>query len=117
MKRKQARTREITKTEWNDFCDEFSRQHQGWLTNVEIDGAIKVKESPFQKLGLARDGRQTKISIMIDGKTRKPLKHVVDGATHLWVEQDKGGNDQGLQIEAKGGAKTIVRFINSPHSR
>ncbi|MBI5030844.1 MAG: DUF5335 family protein [Chloroflexi bacterium] len=117
MKRTKVVTREIPKTEWNDFCNEFSRRHQGWLANVEINGEVKIKESPFKKISLSKDGRQTKAAIVIDGQARKSVKHTVDGVALLRLEQDKAGNDQGLTVETKSGAKTILRFINSAFSR
>ena len=117
MKRTKPVTRDITPKDWNNFCDEFSREHQSWLANVDVDGEIKTKESPFKKISVTKAGKQTKIAIVLDGQSRKSIKYTVDGATHLRVEQDKAGNDQGLEVGTKSGAKTIVRFINSPLSR
>ncbi|MCX6619466.1 MAG: DUF5335 family protein, partial [Acidobacteria bacterium] len=27
---------EIPREQWKDFCDEFSKQHEGWLVSVEV---------------------------------------------------------------------------------
>lgn len=33
------KTRKIPQTEWLDFFNRFSRQHQGWIIDLEVFGA------------------------------------------------------------------------------
>ncbi|TMG94562.1 MAG: hypothetical protein E6H73_07205, partial [Betaproteobacteria bacterium] len=54
-------TQDIPRTEWPAFLDTFSRQHQGWLTTVEVVATglgvhREVREKPLT--GISEDRKR-----------------------------------------------------------
>jgi hypothetical protein len=111
-------TREIPKDEWQEFCDAFSRLHQGWLADLQVEGQditqrFEARGLPFEGISYSEKGSdKNEISISINRDVDDHLTHFVVNPTHLHIEQSDDGVDQGLAIESRDGEKTIVHLIN-----
>jgi hypothetical protein len=109
---------EIPKEEWQEFCDSFSRLHRGWLADVliigqNIDHKFAAKGLPFQGIScLSKGTEKNEISIFMDRDMQDNITHDVSNPSHLRIDQDENGIHRGLEVEAKDGQKTILRFLH-----
>jgi hypothetical protein len=110
-------TREIRRDEWMAFFDSFSRQHESWLTTLEVLGAdvgaqIEASERPLVGItaDLHPDGQQDLVSIFIGGTAGDHLAHLIHRPTHVRLKETDEGAHEVLQIESDTGATTLLRF-------
>lgn len=114
-----TRTREIPQSEWNSFFDLFSRQHEGWLTTLEILGKDigaqrEANELPLEGVSLVSGGEESEaISIDLGSTASDHVSHFVSEPTHVWLEQTTGGTAASLEIEETDGTQTLLRFRSS----
>ncbi|MCL5746351.1 MAG: DUF5335 domain-containing protein [Acidobacteria bacterium] len=111
-----TRTQEIEKHQWVSFLDNFSREHEGWRVNIEVEdpsmgSQVQSQDMPLQGISadIKRAGEQD-ISIIVGREHNPALTHIILRATHLWLMQTEGGTEEALQIESAGGETTILRF-------
>ena len=108
--------REIPRAEWAEFLDTFSRQHEGWLVNVEVLSAevgaqVEAEEKPLEGITAElRGGGGDSISITVGRTPAGRVTHNIQAPTHVRVEQAESGADMALQIESSGGTTTLVRL-------
>src|SRR5688500_10362723 len=109
-------TREIPRSEWPAFFDSFSRQHDGWLSTIEVLGTdfgaqIEAHEQPLAGVTAdLRGGDQDVVSILIGTAPDKHIAHMIHAPTHVRVKETEGGAHEALQIESEGGATTLLSF-------
>lgn len=109
-------TQEIPQDQWQEFLDTFSRLHQGWLADVQVlsdqtGRHFEAKGLPFRGAAFETKGTgKNEVSIFIDQSPKEDITHTVSYPTHIRLEQSDGGEDQGLEVEANDGTKTVVRF-------
>ncbi len=114
--------REISKDQWQTFCNAFSRLHENWLADVQVLGegtmaGFEAKGLPFGGISYDTKGSdKNEISIFMSQKNADDITHVVEQPTHLRVEQTQDEVDQGLEIEAADGTKTFIRFLHPMRS-
>lgn len=105
-------TREISREEWTDFFDSFSRRHEGWLVTMEVLGSVgaqvEARELPLLGIASDRDGGNT-ISIIV-GATEERVTHIIGKPTHVRVEETAAGVDRALQVESESGETTLISF-------
>lgn len=106
------------------FCDEFSRQHMGWLVTVELAETARLDADPttaaaaYRSLGheLALQGitaehRGTTFDItIIAGQGKDRLTHAISAPKRVVLEESAAGEHRGLRIDADDGMTTRVRF-------
>ncbi|MBI2361520.1 MAG: DUF5335 family protein [Deltaproteobacteria bacterium] len=75
-------TREIPRDEWVAFFDSFSRQHEGWLSTVEVRGAemdaqVESREQPL--IGVTADLKEDDdvISILVGRSRDDHVAHMI----------------------------------------
>jgi hypothetical protein len=61
-------TQEIPRDEWTTFLDTFSRQHEGWLSSLEILGTDigaqqEALDLPLEGISASRDSAPETIAI------------------------------------------------------
>ncbi len=110
-------TREIPRSEWREFFDSFSTEHEGWLTSIEITGSdiggdqIEAGELPFQGISADTKGSEPDaIEIMCGRNPSDELTHIVHDASLVFFDQGEAGAHQAVEIESADGSKTILRF-------
>jgi uncharacterized protein DUF5335 len=107
-------TRSIPKDRWRDELDTFSRQHEGWIVNVEVSSSdgesrTEVRNLPLQ--GVSCDAPHSdRIAVVAGGQPDKHLTHEIARAVDVSVEETDTGADRGLRIRAADGSETHVAF-------
>jgi hypothetical protein len=106
-------TREIPRTEWIRFFDNFSRKHDGWTVLLEVFGPAvgdQVQEHDMQLSGVTadRNGRNGSIEIMIGAQPDRHVTHIISQPTDVYVRQNAEGVDDTLRIKSADGATTLL---------
>lgn len=110
------KTKEIPKTEWPKFFDSFTRQHEGWLVNLEIFGSeigAQIAERQLTLEGITDERNGTDgntIIIMMGAKPNDHITHSITYPTGVSLEQTDEGADMALEIKGKDGATALLRF-------
>jgi hypothetical protein len=107
-------TREIPRTEWQEFFDGFSRRHDQWLLTVEvlrpdIGAQIEARDLPLDGITADPD-RNDAIAIMLHDREGRDLTHTVSWTRHVRLLQTGEGADQAVEIESDDGSTAILRF-------
>ena len=109
-------TLDIPRAEWAPFLDTFSRQHERWLTTVEVVTAglgvhREVRDKPLT--GISEDRRRdgaTSISISAGERPEDHVTHVISRPSRVALELTDEGAHKGLRIESEDGETSLVLF-------
>jgi hypothetical protein len=109
-------TQDIPRTEWAPFLDAFSRQHEGWLTTIEVVttglGAHReVRDKPLT--GITEDrirGDAASIAVSAGERPEDHVTHVIERPSRVALELTEEGAHKGLRIESESGEMTLVLF-------
>lgn len=110
------RTREISRSEWPEFFERFSRQHEGWLVTLEILGSqigAQIEERELALEGIVAEWDEVKgdeIAIMIGAKPDDHITHNISRVTQVSLEQTDEGADVALAIKSADGVTALMRF-------
>jgi len=110
------RTREISRSEWPEFFDRFSRLHEGWLVTLEIFGVdigaqVQERELAFEGIVDEWDEVQgNQIVIMVGAEADDHITHSISHPTQVSVEETHEGADAGLAIQSADGVIALLRF-------
>ncbi|HKO41819.1 MAG TPA: DUF5335 family protein [Pyrinomonadaceae bacterium] len=110
------KTRTIPRSDWPQFFDSFSRQHEGWLATLEIfatEIGAQVEEHEMAFEGIVDEWNEAlgnQIIIMMGAKRDDHITHTVAHPTNVSLEQTDEGADVALAITSEGGAVTLLRF-------
>jgi hypothetical protein len=108
-------TQEIPRDEWATFLDTFSRQHEGWLSTLEILGTDigaqqEVLNLPLEGISVSRESVPETIAISLGNDAEDHVTHTVTKPTRIWLEQTSQGANAALEIESEDEVKTLLRF-------
>lgn len=108
-------TQEIPRDEWTTFLDTFSRQHEGWLSTLEILGTDigaqqEVLNLPLEGISVSRDIVPETIAISLGNDAEDHVTHTITNPTRIWLEQTSEGANAALEIESEDEVKTLLRF-------
>jgi hypothetical protein len=109
-------TEDIPRTEWAPFLDAFSRQHEGWLTTIEVVtsglGAHReVRDKPLT--GITEDrkrGDAASVTVSAGERPEDHVTHVIERPSRVALELTEEGAHKGLRIESENGEMTLVLF-------
>jgi len=109
-------TRDIARAEWAAFLDTFSRQHEGWLTTIEVVTSglgvhREVRNKPLT--GVTEDrkrGDAASITVSAGERPEDHVTHVIERPSRVAMELTKQGAHKGLRIESENGEMTLVLF-------
>jgi len=109
-------TEDIPRTEWAPFLDAFSRQHEGWLTTIEVVtsglGAHReVRDKPLT--GISEDrkrGDAASVTVSAGERPEDHVTHVIERPSRVALELTEEGAHKGLRIESESGEMTLVLF-------
>ena len=110
------KTKEIPKNEWSEFFDSLSREHEGWIVNVEILGPeigaqVEVRDTALE--GITDEWDEVKgntIMIMTGAEPEGHMTHSITDPTSVSLEQTDEGADAALAIKSNDGTTTLLRF-------
>ena len=108
-------TREISREEWSDFFDEFSRRYEGWLVTIErldpqLGDQIEVEDQPLHGIVAERKRDPKVIEIFTSTEATESSTHVIEKPTRVWVEETGEGAEAAVEIESEENGKTLLRF-------
>ena len=108
-------TREVTREEWTRFFDTFSKQHEGWLANLEILGdevgaQTEAVELPFEGISFNAEDKGESLIINLGRTAEDHVSHTVERPRHVWLRETAEGAHDSLEIEQAGNQKILLRF-------
>jgi hypothetical protein len=109
-------TREIPRDEWAEFCDSFSRQHEGWIGTIEVFGPdigaqVEAREISFAGITAElKTGGGDVITITTGEQPAGHVTHAVAAPKKVMLEETEGGAHEALKVEANDGTATLLRF-------
>lgn len=109
-------TREIPRTEWTTFFNDFSRKYEGQGVTLEVfspEIGDQVEERDFFLSGITAelaDGGD-KIEIMMGGSPTRHLTHVISKPTKVGFEKTVPGTKGALQITSEDGATALLHLL------
>jgi hypothetical protein len=110
------KTREISRSEWPEFFDSFSRKHEGWLVTLEILSSqigAQLEERELALEGIVAEWDEVKgdeIAIMLGAKPDDHITHNISRPTQVSLEQTDEGADVALAIKSADGVMALMRF-------
>lgn len=110
------KTRKIPQTEWLDFFNRFSRQHQGWIIDLEVYGADIGAQYEERELALEgitaewNEGEGYVIAIMTGAERTHHITHSINHPTEVGLEQTDQGANVALSIKSADGTTSVVKF-------
>lgn len=108
-------TKEIQKSEWPEFFNEFSRKHLGTPVGIEIFGAdlgAQTEETGLALEGITVEGNDVsgKIIITVGARADDHISHSINRPTQVNLEQTDEGVDLALAIKGMDGSTALLRF-------
>jgi hypothetical protein len=109
-------TQEIPRGEWLTFLDSFSREHQGWLVDLEIvrpgkGTQVEAKAMPLVGItaGVNRGDGET-VHVTLGKAPKDHLTHTVRGVSHVRLRESDEGAHEAVEIGSKAEETRRVRF-------
>jgi hypothetical protein len=108
-------TREVTRSEWTNFFEVFSKQHEGWIASLEILGdqvgaQVEAIELPFQGISVSTEDEPQSLIINLGKTAEDHVSHTIERPRHVWLKQTEEGANDSLEIVEEGNQKTLLRF-------
>ena len=107
---------EIPRDEWTTFLDRFSKQHEGWLSTLEvlsteIGAQREVRDLPLKGITISSKGIEPEtISISLGNTPEGHVTHTINNASRIWLVQTSQGANAAVEIESVDEVKTLLRF-------
>lgn len=115
---------EIPREEWVRFCDQFTRQHQGWLVSIgrvateklqgetrTVEGQGEIIESDVTLEEIRAAHGDTGLEIRVLGSLR-PDRYEYSVANPVALHFLRSAEDEhlGLRVDDESGATTLIHF-------
>jgi hypothetical protein len=108
---------EIAPEQWARFFHQFTREHAGWQSAIELHRPDTIPERmadglPLQSIGLA-DGKSdgwASPAVAIRAGDGEPLTHMIGRVRQVFVAESPDTPDALLQIEPASGPVTVLRI-------
>lgn len=112
----------IERSQWKTFLDEFSKRNEGRATSLESIGEFGAQEEekflPLVGISFETKGDAAgSVEIILGGETaadERHLTHTVPDVETIAPLIGPTGFEEGLGIEDKNGAKTLLRLEALP---
>jgi len=108
-------TREIPRSEWVHSLDKFSREHEGWIVELEVFGrqlGDQYESSKLPLVGIGADVKagESRIVVTLGGRRDAHLDRIVDKAKRVWLEETDEPQHHAMAVESEDGTRTVVHF-------
>jgi hypothetical protein len=114
--------RKIPAEQWNNFCDEFSHEHHGWLVSVKTkatrppqgSGSAKGKPQtlaanlPLQEIREADSSDGVDVMVTV-GEGAAETSFLIEDVIDLY-SQEIDDKHKGLRIDSRNDTTTFVQF-------
>jgi Family of unknown function (DUF5335) len=110
------RNRQVPRSEWFRFFEEFSRRHGGRKTTVYVLSprlGCQVEARAMPLLGVSSRADATgPISICLEAALRgSNIEHQIAEPTQVWVERTEEGDEEAIDVDSEDGTKTVLQFL------
>jgi Family of unknown function (DUF5335) len=108
-------TQEISRDDWANFFDVFSKQHEGWLATLEVFGSdlgaqTEGLELPFEGISFnPHNGEPESLVIHLGRSSDDHISHTITRPQHVWLKHTPDGAHDSLEFEGED-QKTLLRF-------
>lgn len=117
---------DITPPDWSEFCEEFSRAHNGWLVtlakispsdmdrnpeDLKASWEVVVSEAPFRKIDIDQQNGECLVEMQDD---RKNITYRLNGVVRL-SEIVEEGVRRGVRIDTIDGNLVLLDKKIAPH--
>lgn len=107
------RTQLVPRADWFDFFNEFTRQHNRWVTTLwllgpRIGAQVEARDLPLE--GIVADPLGTSVSIHLGALPGRNLEHPVAAPISVWLEVPEEGALGALGINSADGTTTLLEF-------
>jgi hypothetical protein len=108
-----AKTREIARSEWQEFFSGFSDQHDDEPVDVQVIGSDMGAQIEGQELhlrGISRAGKEqgSDLALLLESADGRHVTHMIATPVHVWLQQTPDNTDRTLEIESADGTRTLV---------
>jgi hypothetical protein len=113
-------TREIPPEQWQQFFDDFSRDHANWETSIELMGQDlgdqpEAEGVPLQGISFETVGSQKGDIEVAVGDTAESFQlHRIQKPLHVRIADTQPGLETDIEIETAEDLKAIVRVRPYP---
>jgi len=110
-------TREIASSQWSEFFERFTREHDGVPATLrvmrgDIGAQVEARALPFEGISPDRRGGDP-ITIDLGRGFATHIEHRVTAPRRVWAQADENGRDVSLEIESADDTKTIIEISPS----
>lgn len=99
--------REIPREEWDQFCENFTREHEGADLTVDRRGQTIVRGQPLIALSWENSDGRPDFRILTGERMGEHLAHVVTDVTRVQRLLRSSGEDAGLRLHNADGVTTV----------
>ena len=108
-------TGEVPRGRWIKFFDEFSKQHMGWITTVELispDLGDQEEADALPLLGISADlkDRENRIEVTLGGQKDAHLTHIINNPETVEVKPAEEEGHEAVEVKSSDGTITLVTF-------
>jgi hypothetical protein len=116
-------TREIPKSRWRVFLNDFSERNEGRPSRLEAEVPTSAPAGPLAQhqklLGVALEAKGSEAPAIIvtlgcPGSTTSQFDHVIHEPVRLWVTEDVGRIGVALEVEGREQERTTLTFEGRP---
>ncbi len=109
------KSREIDRTEWRQFTEAFSRQHDGWLVSLYAERRSGehdyiARDVPFRGIIAETDRGREAVTVMIDGSGDRHLSHTVSHPDRIVLIETDEGAEAAISVTDESGAVLTTEF-------
>src|ERR1043166_8178568 len=110
-------SKEVRRSDWREFFDRFSKQHEGWLATLEVlvdgdDAQAEAVGLPFEGISLNAKDKPESLVINFGRTAVDHVSHTIERPDHIWLTQTAEGADDSLEIDHDE-QKTFLRCLCS----
>jgi hypothetical protein len=112
-------TRQISRNQWVEFFNNFSKQHQGWLSTLEIIGddiGDQEEASGLPLVGISADLKDNanRIEVILGGRPDSDLTRILNDPKTVWFKDSQEAGNEAIEIDTADGSKTVLSFGHFP---
>jgi hypothetical protein len=104
--------REIPREAWRAELDQFSREHEGCLTRVEVisaDGRARTAADDLPLQGVSADSPANDgVAVVVGDKPDDHFTHEIADTVSIAMEEAESGDDKGVRIRSAAGTTVHV---------
>ena len=105
--------KKLSRNDWRDFADSFSRSHDGWLISVFVKARFGKRECverdvPFHGLTAELHGEHEAVIIATEGASH--ASHIIAHPREMFVRTSANGADEAVGVIDDQGVETTAEF-------